>query len=560
MNLSSTKQPSPLRLLVIIGLSIAAADVVASLIIDVLGRPGPFIYETLDSIILLGISFPFLFFYMYRPLVRAAFERSKAEEEAAQLAAAIGQATEAVFITDKTGVISYVNPAFQRITGYSPDEAVGQNIDLLKSGQNDAPIIEEFEHAFRNEKSWGGILVIRRKGGGFYYAQMSIAPVRGKDGEVRHFVSIHDDISPQKENELALMNAKEEAVAATKLKDKFVLLVAHDLRSPFSAIMGLLQLMKKDANNPLPPSHLKTIDKIMTTSDNMLRMIDEILSISRLRTGAIIPHLRYLIPRALADEVIDGLFPLSTSKGIMLENLIPAQLKICADPSLYREVIQNLVSNAIKFTPEGGRVTLSLAYGGGASIEVRDTGVGMTNERAMRLFAEGEKTSTSGTAGERGNGFGLMLSQSIMKAHGGEITVSSFPGSGSTFRAALPPLKPRVLVVEDDADCVELIIVHLAKLGLAVRGVQTVKEALVLLEQDRYDLILTDLLLPGEDGYHLIGQVRSHARFASVPAIVITASADPEDRIKAFNMGANDYLVKPIVEEELVLRVKRFTG
>ena len=431
MNNPSREHPSPITLFIIIGISIAMADFAASYLIESFARPRILLFEAVDAFILVAISFPFLYFFMYRPMVDA-------------------------------------------------------------------------------------MLVVHK--------------------------------------------AKEEAEAATKLKDKFVTLVVHDLRSPFSAIIGLLQLMERDTEAPLPPKHFEKIDRIMTVSNGMLRMIDEILDISRLQTGAIVPRLRFIEARVLAEDAIGCLLPLADKKKITLENRIPPKTKICADPSLYLEVIQNLASNAIKFTPEGGTVSLSLNYGSGASIEVRDSGIGMTDERAAHLFDEGEKTSTPGTAGERGGGFGLWLSQSIIMAHGGKITVSSALGKGSTFCAQLPPLKPRVLVVEHDIEYAKRVTTQLVKLDIAISNVQTVKGALELLERERHDLILADLTSPGGDVHALIDRIRGQSHINSIPLIVITASKDPADRIMAFDLGANDYLMKPINDADLIMHIKRFTG
>ncbi len=243
----------------------------------------------------------------------------------------------------------------------------------------------------------------------------------------------------RRETEAELRRAKETAEEATRLKDKFLSLVSHDLKGPLGAIRGFMQLMVGDLERAGDATMLKYAEVMISSTNRMIAMITELLNIGRLKTGKVVPRLVMLDARELAAKEIDFLAPLIIGKEVRLLNEVPEEVRLCADPALLAEVLQNLLSNAVKFSPKGGAVRVG--YPAPGVLAVADEGVGIPAEKRTKLFRYEEATSTLGTQGERGTGLGLPLSYDIVKAHGGELTVESAPGRGSIFSVRLPTSK-----------------------------------------------------------------------------------------------------------------------
>jgi signal transduction histidine kinase len=236
-----------------------------------------------------------------------------------------------------------------------------------------------------------------------------------------------------KERTLELMNQKEAAEDATKLKDKFVSLVAHDLKGPLSALLGYLELI-----NPEDDEQEEILDKVILSGNRQMSMINDVLNISRLQTGKLIPQ-KENISLYLAVEVALTKYLLSArKKNIEIINHVGKDATIFADEVLLVEVLVNLINNALKFSYSGDRIKISSNEKKQMNIVIKDYGVGMSKEKQLKIFDLNEKTTTAGTLGETGTGFGLPYSQEIIKAHKGEITVSSFEDEGSEFTIHLP--------------------------------------------------------------------------------------------------------------------------
>jgi len=235
-----------------------------------------------------------------------------------------------------------------------------------------------------------------------------------------------------------LRSAKEQAEQANELKDKFISLVAHDLRSPWSGILSALEFISTDDENPLHEEHLEIVQRLIQIGKSSVQMIGDVLNVSRLKTGKIAVKPEQVDGRQVIINVLNHLNYLARQKGVELVNDVPEETWLFADPTLYVEVVQNLTSNAIKFCRKGDQVRFYIPENRSTVIAVSDTGVGIPEENLPKLFKIEEKTSTTGTAGEKGTGFGLPFSQDIMHAHNGQITVESVLGTGTTFFVELP--------------------------------------------------------------------------------------------------------------------------
>ena len=262
----------------------------------------------------------------------------------------------------------------------------------------------------------------------------------GSNNEPLNMMGTVHDITERKKIEEALHKAKEEAEEATKLKDKFVSLVSHDLKSPIQRIMGYLDLIIE--TNQVREMGKEMVSEALKGCEEMSVLIDEVLKVSRIKGGKITPHYSFVPVYIIAEQALKNYHPLALAKGITLINEIPETAKIYADERLLMEVLQNLLSNSIKFCKGGDEVRLFVPHGEPATIVVADTGVGISQENQKALFLYEEKTSTKGTAGEVGTGFGLPLCHDIVTAHKGRLELESETGKGSVFYVRLPDINP----------------------------------------------------------------------------------------------------------------------
>ncbi|MBF0169609.1 MAG: PhnD/SsuA/transferrin family substrate-binding protein [Nitrospinae bacterium] len=356
-----------------------------------------------------------------------------------------------------------------------------------------------------------------------------------------------------------LVEARTRMEEATRLKDQFVGLVAHDLRSPLSAMLGLLGILADRAAPSLSEQDRTILHRLIKSGNDILATINDLLDISRLKSGQLTPQPRFFNVRAAVGTVMDTLrFP-AESKGITLVNDLPETLRWHADPTLFGQVAQNLVSNAIKFCRAGDTVTVFAPEGAGTKIAFRDTGVGIEPERAADLFRPEVKTSTLGTAGERGTGLGLPFCRDIMRAHGGEIDVVSTPEEGTTFTLRTPVTLPRVLIVDDEPTMRFVPRIVIERLGFVADEAVDGSEALVKLQGGGYHLLLTDLSMPNMDGFALIRRVRGDRTTKDMPVFVLTASGG-EVREEVLRLGVDDFIEKPVNPDDLSLRIRRLFG
>jgi signal transduction histidine kinase len=384
-------------------------------------------------------------------------------------------------------------------------------------------------------------------------------PQVGMDGKISFVIGNITDITERKRAENELLEAKEQAEAATKLKDKFVALVAHDLRSPFTSMMGLLRLFAERKSLLTNEEDNKILDRVFKSGDRMMTMIDNLLKISMLQTGQITPQPRFFKGCAAVAVTIGSVSHNAVQKGIEIINEVPQDTRLYADPTLFDVVLLNLLSNAIKFCSRGDKITFFIPPGLKSAIAVRDTGKGIDEKKIPNLFNHEVTTTTPGTAGELGTGLGLPYSYDIMKAHGGELTVESAPGKGSVFCATLPHVKPVALVVDDDPDMLLLVRIHLGKIGMDVIEALDGKKALEAIKERLPHIIITDIMMPVMDGFALLDRLKQDSQTSAIPVIVMT-SADGEARENAFGHGADDFVSKPIEVEDLIPRVRRFVG
>ncbi len=331
--------------------------------------------------------------------------------------------------------------------------------------------------------------------------------------------------------------------------------MAHDLKSPFASILASLQVITRYERENFSEDGLSMMEGALSSGMNLVRMIDDLLNISRLQTGKIAMNKRFIDPHALVGRLIAARLGIAQQKGVGIINRIPSGTFLYCDPDLMGEVLQNLLTNAVKFTPKGGMVEIGMPKGDPAAIFVKDNGVGIPPGMLPNLFKHEEKTSTPGTEGERGTGLGLPLSFDIMRAHGGELSVVSAPAEGSTITARLPYVRPVVVAVDDDPTGRIFMAESLKKLGVSVFTASGADDAMLAMAKTEPHLLVTDIIMPEKDGFYLIDAVRKSR--PRLPILAITADNEQGIRERVLDAGADDFVTKHAIGDDLNFRAMR---
>jgi PAS domain S-box-containing protein len=377
-------------------------------------------------------------------------------------------------------------------------------------------------------------------------------------------------------------SAREAAEESNRLKDEFLATVSHELRTPLTAILGWARLLDSEALDEA--TSRQAIETIWRNAKSQSQIIDDILDVSRIITGNLYLDLQPLELAPVIQNAINVVRPTADAKRIQIEaELDSTPAVVSGDANRLQQVIWNLLSNAVKFTGSGGRVSLKMSQPGSAvEITVTDTGDGISREFLPFVFDRFRQADSSTTRQHGGLGLGLAIARHLIEIHGGTIRAES-PGKGygSSFTISLPLVDSRVratsesaaeakngqqsllgvhvLVVDDDADTLELMTTALTSRNAEVTAVGSAGEALDSLQQRCPDVLISDIAMPEEDGYGLIAKIRAAnvQKVAAIPAVAITAYAKDEDRQRALDSGFQIYLAKPVELAELISVVAR---
>jgi signal transduction histidine kinase/ActR/RegA family two-component response regulator len=383
--------------------------------------------------------------------------------------------------------------------------------------------------------------------------------------------------------------ARVEAETANRLKDEFLTTLSHELRTPLNAILGWASVLRQMGDGETMGRALDTIERNAQAQD---RLIGDLLEVSRIASGTLRVDAAPVDLVSMAAAAAESARPSAEAKGIRL--VIDSETPggpVMADRPRIQQVIDNLVSNAIKFTPAGGTVQMRASCrGSNAELSVSDTGIGMSPDVIDEMFLPFRQADSSITRSQGGLGVGLAFARQVAELHGGTVEgKSSGPGQGSTFILRLPLLADkdahapaaammaeakskggpderlsgvRVLLVEDEADLREALAVVLQGCGAVVDSASGVTEALALLDRTRPQVVLADIAMPGEDGFALIRQIRQRPgdMGGNVPAVALTGYARPEDRMAVLMAGYQMHVAKPVQPAELVAVICGLVG
>ncbi|REG37859.1 hypothetical protein ATI61_101846 [Archangium gephyra] len=494
------------------------------------------------------------------------------------------------WISGPDGTCEYTNRPWYEYTGLSMEESRGYGWTRAIHPEDLARVLEHWQRTRNNGEGREAELRLRRASDGAWRWFIARAqPARAADGSILQWIGSCTDIDEQRrasQERLELLRRVQAAHAAAeeanRLKDDFLATVSHELRTPLTAMLGWLQLLRSGRLSE--EKRARALETVERNARSQAQVIEDLLDISRIITGKLRLEPGSLDMRNVVEAALESTRPLAETKGVKLELEAPAEpLPMWGDAGRLQQVVWNLLSNAIKFTPQGGRITVHLRpVDGSVELRVTDTGVGISPAFLPHLFERFRQQDSSSRRAHGGLGLGLAIVHHLVELHGGEVSAHS-PGTGlgSSFvlhlpreprptppaprpapspqEDAVPPARSeltglRLLLVEDQEDTREMLRLLLEDHGAQVRAVTSAAEALPCLREWRPDLLLSDIGLPGENGYELLQRIRAlpAGEGGLTPAIALTAYARAEDRERALRAGFDMHVPKPIREEELL--------
>jgi PAS domain S-box-containing protein len=507
---------------------------------------------------------------------------------------------DAVIATDVQGRVAFMNPIAEHLTGWGLDQARGRNCTEVFRIIN-----EESRRAVESPVSRvlaEGVIVglanhttLIAADGAEHPIDDSGAPIRNRAGRIVGVVLVFRDIGDRRRIEMErrdvaaererLLNAERAARAdaerASRVKDEFVATVSHELRTPLNAILGWTQLMLQSATDQ--DVIARGLDVISRNTRLQAQLVSDLLDVSRIVSGKLRLTIEKVDLVSLVRNVIETVQQAADSKHISIDGeLGAAALTIAGDPARLQQIIWNLLWNAIKFTPEDGRVLVRVrCSGANAEIAITDTGVGIRPDVLPHIFDRFSQANLMSGQGAGGLGLGLSIVKHLVDLHGGTVRAESpGEGQGATFTVVLPAgVLPepeaavaaarrsqrrddtlrglRVLVVEDEVDTRDFLGRFLAAHGAQVLIAGTATDALAQLPDSGADLLISDIGLPEVDGYELLRRIRQTdaGSGGGIPAIALTAYARAEDRARAFRVGYQAHLAKPIEPDDLIAAI-----
>jgi PAS domain S-box-containing protein len=516
-------------------------------------------------------------------IARDITERMEIEKQLRLLSRSVEQSPVSIVITNRDGIIEYVNTAFTKVTGYSSGEVKGMKTSLFKSGNHSQEFYKQLWDTVLKGEEWHGELMNRKKNGELFWEDISISPVLDLKQEITHFISIREDVTEKKKMIDDLIAAKEKAEESDRLKSAFLANMSHEIRTPMNGILGFTELLKEPKlTGKEKDEYIKIIQK---SGQRMLSTISDLIEISKIESGSLELKLKEVNVNEQLDYIYSFFKPETTSKGLAfkLHKALPdEQASVETDQEKLDGVLMNLIKNAIKYT-HSGEIEFGYRLTGSAlEFFVKDTGIGIEKKHREFVFERFAQADISLSKPYEGAGLGLSIAKAYVEILGGKIWFESEFSKGSQFYFTIPFAKklaeentasykqPRnnseqvlknltILVAEDDTTSQiyisELLRGKCKKVFFAENG----KEAVQLFsENPEIDLVLMDMKMPVMDGYKATEKIKE----INPDAVVIaqTAYALSGDKEKILEAGCDDYLPKPFPGKRLIELVWKHFG
>jgi PAS domain S-box-containing protein len=519
--------------------------------------------------------------------VRAFIRARRAEEQMRRseekYRAIFDKAMNAIALFDDDLVILEANPAMHALLGVGGESLVGQSWARFRSPEAEATLAQRLE-AMRMRGGWNGTARLIRADGTDVFVDGQVSRHSTPGMWICMMSDISGRVAAEEDRERlhsSERDARTEAERANRLKDDFLATISHELRAPLQAIVGWAQLLRTR-----PPTDINDyragIEAIDRNARVQAQLISDLLDVSRITSGKLRLHRQEVDLGQVVDNSLETMASTAAARGVALEKDIgEGGLMVSGDAGRLQQVLNNLLSNAIKFTPQGGHVRVRTRHGEShVELSVVDDGQGIGSEFLPHIFDAFRQEESSGVRRHEGLGLGLSIVKRLVEMHGGSVHVDSAgPGLGSTFTVRLPTLATsraavpqeasegmigpadvsmlrglRVLVVDDDDDARAMVRRLLDEYGVETSEASNVEEALQRVAESVPDLMVSDISMPGQDGYMLLRQLRDSGLDGDhLPAVALTAFARPEDRTRALSSGFQAHLGKPIDLESLLL-------
>lgn len=488
--------------------------------------------------------------------------------------------------------VDYVNAAACALNGQCAEEQIGQGLRMVESSDFERTLFERGCEVVTSGVPFSadGLVIANAN-----------APDPSREPGQRWFdvriTKLGDGVVATWRDASEIVRARLRAEQSSRAKDEFLATVSHELRTPLNAILGWVQLMSvEDLDEETRRDAIQTIER---NAKSQARLIEDLIDISRIVSGKLRLDLRAVDLRAVIQAAIDAARPAAQARNLSLEvALDPLAAPVAGDPDRLQQVVWNLVSNAIKFTPKGGQVRVELrrsSDAGGIEISVRDNGKGIPADFLSHVFERFSQADSSSTRHYSGLGLGLAITRHMVELHGGSIQAASDgEGKGATFTVRLPPLAAvhasgessppsaastkteekllidacrdlagvRIVAVDDDADARQILKTLLTRCHAEITVAASAEEAFRAVQEHRPDVLLSDLEMPGEDGYSLIRRVRalSPEDGGQIPAAALTAYARAEDARRVLAAGFQIHVPKPVDAAQLIAAIRKLVS
>lgn len=516
----------------------------------------------------------FMMFYLSsRQHVKEMLQSLKSVKSALDETAIIG-------ITDARGVIVDVNQKFCDISKYSRDELIGKTHSVVNSGFHDKQFWSDFWKVIASGRVWKGEIKNRDKNGGFYWVDSTITPSVDKNGRISGYTAIRIDITARKIAEEAHEAARREAEVALETRTRFLANMSHEIRTPMNGVIGLTNLLMDSVQDQKIYEKLKVIQ---SCGQSLLEVIDDILDFSKLEADKLEIESIPVDIREIVSHTVDLMSQRALEKGLILRSHVSPDFPelVSGDPAKLKQILVNLVGNAVKFTSKGyvslyaeSEKVTSDKGNIKVTISVKDTGCGISESGQDKLFKSFSQVDASTTRKFGGTGLGLAISKGLIEAMGGAISVDSKEGEGALFtlsfisflternesegqsdvnssEVVMPDI--RILVAEDNPVNQSVIEGYLAKIGYGADFASDGRQAVEAASGKNYDLILMDCNMPNMDGFEATRRIRALNMQESPIIIALTASAMKEDKERCIAAGMDDFISKPLRLKDLRL-------
>ncbi len=513
-------------------------------------------------------------------------ERSRVEAEQ-QFRIMADSIPQLAWMADAEGSLYWYNQRWYDYTGTDFETMQGAGWQSVHDPDELPRVAASYRESIESGEPWEATFPIRRHDGAMIWHLSRAQPVRDESGRVTQWFGTNTDITEQRHIEESLRLAKEAAEAASRSKSTFLANMSHELRTPLNAIIGYSEMLQEEAEDLGRDDFVDDLGKVHAAGKHLLGLINDVLDLSKIEAGKMEIYPETFDIAEMVRGVASTIEPLAEKGGDTLVVDCPEGLgPMHADLTKIRQSLLNLLSNAVKFT-ERGTVTLAarrepVGERDWVTLDVKDSGIGMTPEQVARLFQPFTQADASTTRKYGGTGLGLTITRRFCQMMGGDVTVQSDPGRGSTFTIRLPaeyravPIeipvpgtsssstnsgrevgqsKPLVLVVDDDPSVRDLMGRLLSKEGFRIVFAADGVEALRLARHDLPDVITLDVMMPGLDGWAVLTTLKADPSTADIPVIMVTFVGD---RNLGYALGAADYLTKPIDRTRLATVLKKY--